>query len=441
MSIFTRALNLFRPIQTREGEAKTWKELDRYFPTLSIGLDAVLSKSATYATAVLRIRDAISFSQPKVQNKTSKTEVPATHPLVKLLNRPNNIQTTFQEFLELTVTYWLGQTGSFAWLLDARNGLGEPTMIQVLNPVHLEPIKDSYIGVSGWKYVTPDGRSLTLRVEDVVVGRMQNPADPLKGLSIAGLAETEIGGEVAIAQHTKRLFQNGGTLGLVLESDKTLSPESVEMLKSQLEVGYSGTHNAHKPLVLEGGLKAKERTGQKEGDFIQTAKAIAEKILGVFGVPPILAGKVENANRSNSDTQERVFQLYTVQPLLKRLQSKLTEVAKSFNKGTLEVVFPEAVLRDDTAQADIANKYFNMGALTPNEVRARFLGMEKIQAPGMDETYIPASMLPTTIGDVGRPNSTPQVEVPVLKDKAKPKGEEEIEVLDLGSVDLTVRPK
>jgi HK97 family phage portal protein len=70
-----------------------------------------------------------------------------------------------------------------------------------------------------------------------------------------------------------------------------LSEAQFGRLKSELEVTYSGSRNAGRPLLLEFGLDWKAMSlSPKDMDFLQAKHAAAREIALAFGVPPMLLG-------------------------------------------------------------------------------------------------------------------------------------------------------
>jgi phage portal protein BeeE len=52
------------------------------------------------------------------------------------------------------------------------------------------------------------------------------------------------------------MFSNGSQTSMTLEFDHQLTDEQIENLREQFADNYAGWRNAHKPLILESGMKA-----------------------------------------------------------------------------------------------------------------------------------------------------------------------------------------
>ncbi|MCI5049577.1 MAG: phage portal protein [Rickettsiales bacterium] len=143
---------------------------------------------------------------------------------------------------------------------------------------------------------------------------MQFPVDPITGASRIlhlkqfhplddwyGLSPVEAAA-YAIDQHNQSaawnqsLLQHGARPSGALvvnrkEGAGQLSEEQYYRLKQQMDEQFSGTDNAGRPLLLEGGLEWREMShSPKDMDFIEAKHSAAREIALAFGVPPQLLG-------------------------------------------------------------------------------------------------------------------------------------------------------
>ncbi|WP_458694298.1 phage portal protein [Wolbachia endosymbiont (group A) of Andrena hattorfiana] len=94
------------------------------------------------------------------------------------------------------------------------------------------------------------------------------------------------------------MLQNGArpSGAIVVKSAKdgsggSLSQEQYQRLKEQINDHYSGSVNAGRPILLEGGLEWKEMSlSPRDMDFIESKHSSARDIALAFGVPPQLLG-------------------------------------------------------------------------------------------------------------------------------------------------------
>jgi HK97 family phage portal protein len=65
----------------------------------------------------------------------------------------------------------------------------------------------------------------------------------------------------------------------------SLSEEQFSRLRSELDNGYSGARNAHRPMLLEGGLEWKQISlSPKDMEFLSLKSTTAIDICQAFGV-------------------------------------------------------------------------------------------------------------------------------------------------------------
>src|SRR5437868_6060147 len=113
---------------------------------------------------------------------------------------------------------------------------------------------------------------------------------------------------------------------LVFSADNNvLSGQQFDRLKRELDDTYTGTANAGRPMLLEGGLdwKAMSLT-PKDMDFLEAKHTAAREIALAFGVPPMLLGIPGDNTFANYQEANRSFFRQTVLPLATRIGSSLT---------------------------------------------------------------------------------------------------------------------
>jgi hypothetical protein len=106
--------------------------------------------------------------------------------------------------------------------------------------------------------------------------------------------------------------------------DGTLSEDQYERLKAELAESFSGSRNAGRPLLLEGGLDWKALSlSPKDMDFMEAKHGAAREIALAFGVPPLVLGIPGDATYANYQEANRSFWRQTVLPLAARTAQSL----------------------------------------------------------------------------------------------------------------------
>lgn len=311
---------------------------------LTPGLGRHLAANATYQllakegyaencvafACVNRIATAVAGVDIQLYRRTgSDLAAIESHPLLELLEAPNPAQSG-DEFLQTLVSHRL--TGGNAFVLG--NGLDtgkKVTGLQLLNPAKVKVEPGTSIFPARYEY-KPGNEAISYPV-DQVNGRSAvlhlktfNPLDHWVGMSPLLAAAYAVDIHNAGQQWNKRLLDNDARpSGAMVVKDgegkpATLSEEQYRRLKDEIEAKYSGSGNAGRPMLLEGGLEWQQMSvSPKDMDFLNAKNAAATDIGLVYGVPPQLLG-IPGANTfANYEQANLSFWTDTVIPLLKTI--------------------------------------------------------------------------------------------------------------------------
>lgn len=192
--------------------------------------------------------------------------------------------------------------------------------------------------------------------------------------------ELRMAGSVAIAtqDYSARFFANSARPDLVLATDQTLSAESVENLRAQLEDRHGGSANAHKPMLLTGGLKPTVINMPLEDlQLLQTRQFQIEEIARIYGVPPFMIGHTEKTSSwgSGVESMGTGFVRYTLRRHLNKFQNEINR--KFFRTASRVAEFDTTELeRADTKSLFesfriAVGRAGEPGIMTVEEVRSR----------------------------------------------------------------------
>ena len=184
-----------------------------------------------------------------------------------------------------------------------------------------------------------------------------------------------------------------GNMSGVFKYPATLKPEAYQRLKHDLIAQSTGLHNAHTPLLLEGGMTY-ERISipPEDAQFIATRKFQKTEVATIYGVPPHMIADLERATNNNIEHQGMEFVQYC-------LMSYITRLEEEFNRKLLrddeynEYYFLfslNGLLRGDAKTRSEYYKNMNLvGAMSANEIRA-FEDMNAYE--GGDTYFVQANM-------------------------------------------------
>jgi HK97 family phage portal protein len=116
-----------------------------------------------------------------------------------------------------------------------------------------------------------------------------------------------------------------GALSYEPGDGSVLTGEQFERLKAELTSEFSGSGNAGRPLVLEGGLKWQALSlTPADMDFVALKEGAARDIALAFGVPPVLVGLPGDATYANAREAGRALYRQTILPLAGRVLGALS---------------------------------------------------------------------------------------------------------------------
>ena len=145
------------------------------------------------------------------------------------------------------------------------------------------------------------------------------------------------------AKWNKGLLDNAarpsGALSYEPADGSVLSAEQFKRLKEELSSEFSGSGNAGRPMLLEGGLKWQALSlTPADMDFVALKEGAARDIALAFGVPPVLVGLPGDATYANAREAGRALYRQTILPLAGRILDALAKMLSDwFGPVTLTV--------------------------------------------------------------------------------------------------------
>ncbi|MDR3132119.1 MAG: phage portal protein [Rickettsiales bacterium] len=281
------------------------------------------------------------------------------HPLLKLLYSPSPI-TSKSEFIEGIVTHRLISGNAYVLMIEPKNNRKPPIEPYLLRPDRVEIVSGRNNVPYIYRY-TVNNNSYDFKVNKLT-GRSAvlhlktfNPLSDWYGLSPIEAAAYSIDQHNQAGAWNQAMLQNGArpSGAIVVKPAKdgssgNLSQEQYQRLKEQINDHYSGSVNAGRPILLEGGLEWKEMSlSPRDMDFIESKHSSARDIALAFGVPPQLLGIPGDNTYSNLVEARLSLWEQTVLPTLENivchLNSWLTprfgeDLCLSYDKDAIEIL-------------------------------------------------------------------------------------------------------
>lgn len=357
-----------------------------------------------YSAIMYKVRSAAQVRLRAYRGDPDNPEpLPPGHPLSRLVTRPNPHQSWPQ--LHGLLTAYLNLAGnSYLWLERKGAVGGVPKAMWPLRPdrVYIIPHNGA---VAGYKYV-PDGHAIgdgiPLLPEDVIHVKLPNPLDDFEGLGygLSPMSPLAKAGDIdnSVTKFVKKLFDNGAMPVGALKFQIPLEPEQVSEVKAKWNAMYGGSDKWSDIAVLEMGADY-QRLGLtfEELGFDKVDERNESRILGPFGVPPILIGSklgLERSTDTNYKNARRSFWEDTMLYELGLLQSEfdyyLTADDDSFVRHDLSGV--AALQKDIPMLVDSSHKLWQMGV--PANIAFQTVGLEVEDGEAGKLAYIPNNMIP-----------------------------------------------
>ena len=216
------------------------------------------------------------------------------------------------------------------------DGHDRPAELCALRPERVSIATDA----GGWPtgYVYRAGTKVSRIARSDALGRRQvahltalNPGDDHYGLGCLDAAIGAASVHNRAAKWNKALLDNAarpsGALIYEPGDGSSLSGEQYDRLKGELAEQFSGSGNAGRPLLLEGGLKWQALSlTPADMDFVALKEGAARDIALAFGVPPVLVGLPGDATYANAREAGRALVRQTVLPMAGRVLAGLGEM-------------------------------------------------------------------------------------------------------------------
>lgn len=348
--------------------------------------------------------------------------LPETHPLSKLCARPSPSQ-SWREY-QMLQEVWLNLTGNAFGFFDRPTRGAFPTQIIPLNPlrVYIIPDKANKNQKIGYWYV-PEGSSFQdgtpLLSEDVSHVKFPNPGDPLDsvGYGLSPLSALARSADVdnSITDFLKQFFDAGTMISGLLKFNMPLTPDQVGAVRARWKEIYGGHENWDEVGVLDQGGEY-QRLGYTfdEMGFETLDERNETRILGPFGVPPILIGSRIGLARSTYSNYDQAYKMFWQDTLLHECKLFEDDYQYYLSDGN---AFPAFDFSDVPAfQKDVPGMVQAWRGLVeygiPKTLAANVVGLQLGDLEDGDVAYMPLSLVP-----ISQAEETRQAQTEALRQK------------------------
>jgi HK97 family phage portal protein len=442
MSILSRARAAVKAFVLGRSTPEEWfREFGADFASaagVSISQYTAMNVSTIYACVGIRSKDFARCVPRLLTRKGARSETPIEdHPVARLFDQPNTLQTWYEFAVQMQAAFMLKGN---AYAAIQRNMRGDPIALWPLNPdwvhVYETALGELFYSVTrnglylshqlkGWSQMIPE--------EDVLHLRSMS-FNSLSGLATVSVARDAIGVALGLEQQAARFMSNGARPSGVLQTDKTLQPETAKRIREQWESLRAGVQNAGKTAILEEGLKWEAmQLSSVDLEFIAQRRFAIEDIARFFGVPLHKLAVGGEVGKLRLDQADQSYVNTYVMPDLDMWEQKFDKKFDLKAAGLRSDFDERNLLRAEEATR-VNNQRLKImsGISTQNEARAEngdppvdgadvLLTPVNLAAVGSDLTGTPPD-------GAGRPDEgdlpDPGAPVPAPKPKPKPKAGE-----------------
>lgn len=224
------------------------------------------------------------------------------HPLQVLLDKPNPLMSgrAFRQVCQVHLDL-LGET----YIVLDTNPAGMPLRMWPIPPTWVKQVPTETNPVFR---VEVDGGSFDVPIENMLVIRDQNPADPYgRGVGTGIALADELDIDEFAAKHVATWFHNKGMPDMLISLEGASRP-LLEEAKRRWDNATRGFAKAYRTHWTGAKLDVKRLdTAFKDMALIEIRSFERNTIVQVFGVPPEKLGIIENSNRSTSESAQFIF--------------------------------------------------------------------------------------------------------------------------------------
>lgn len=329
--------------------------------------DVTLQGHEAIYAAVTRIANTVASIPVHVYKGRERQD---THPLEKLLNLSPNPSMSAYIFKQTMEAF--RNTEGMAYALIIRDGLGEITRLDVLDPTRVRPLieRDSR---EIWYDITLEGKTYP------IPGYMVLALKHMSANGISGIRPLDVlRGSLDYDAEVKEISLNqldGINHGVMLEVPGQALDET---RKTQIVADFLDAYESsgQRVLVLEGGIKATTfNQSPVDAQLMDVERITRNRVATVYNLPPHMLGDYSDTSFSTAEQQMQEFLQLTIIPIVQQWEDELNR--KLLSDADYKVGYRLRFDTDSLIRADmvaLANKHqmaIRGGWMRMNEVRER----------------------------------------------------------------------
>ncbi|SAF04911.1 phage portal protein [Enterobacter hormaechei] len=345
-----------------------WEE---WFGTSSSGkvvtADKAIQLSAVWACVRL-LSESISTLPLKIyiRQPDGSRKAATDHPAYSILCRKPNSEMTPSRFMLMVVASICLRGNAFIEKKFIANRLVSLVPLLPQNMV----VKRLTSGALEYKY-TENGNERVIPVKNIMHIRGFG-LDGVCGMMPMKTGRDVIGSAMAVEESAAKIFEQGLQSSGFLTAEQALNDEQRERLREYM-AKFTGSKNAGKIMVLEGGLKYQGVTmNPEDAQMLESRSFSIEEICRWFRVPPFMVGHTtkQSSWASSLEGMNLQFLTHTLRPLLVNIEQEIGRCLLDSDDEVFAEFSVEGLLRaDSVGRAAYYTSALQNGWMSRNDVR------------------------------------------------------------------------
>jgi HK97 family phage portal protein len=375
-----RVINLRRTSLAVPG---TWGSISPAYigPETAVRVSSIFGVVRWIAQAVAICPVQIMRERP--DGRREKASLPCSYTLRK---RPNRWQSAFDFYC--LQAYWAALHGNgYARIVSGDRGWMSQLIPLHPSRVKVDQLKDYSLAYQFWN---DRGVWEPIRQEAVLHWKWISD-NGLVGHAPAEMCATSITLARKLDTAATAFWDNSARPDMVLETDEKVPDEAVDALRAMLQEAYGGAENRGRAAVLpkKTRLKPIDSNSMEASQFQELRDAVLPDVCRHWGVPSTLLGDAKMNKYSTVEQEHLSAQVWCLLPWARRMESPLDMALQPvYGEDVYCKLDTRGILRADTAgRAALYQSLWNMGAITPNEIRDRE-DFDLLDTPAANQTFV-----------------------------------------------------
>jgi HK97 family phage portal protein len=285
----------------------------------------IVENLSTVLACVGAVGSAIASLPAYVYRREGRGRVEVeAHPVARLLRAPNAWQ-TWPDWIEWTLAQTLLHGNALSVI--EYDGAGRPVALLPVPWSNVQPVMlpsgtivfDVVRFTSMW-----GGTGMPRRLLPGEVFHLRDRSDDgILGRSRLSRAPEVLGNALALQEWTGAMWRNGATPAGALKFPATVAPATMERLRAQLSQGYTGSHNARRVLLLEGGAEWQAiSVSPEDAEVLASRRFSVEELCRLYQVPPPIIQDYTHNTFTNAAQAALWFAQFSLGPWVRKIEAE-----------------------------------------------------------------------------------------------------------------------